>query len=258
MRKLPFLILVCAFLTVPAVADFDSGISVVSREAGYYVPGFGGGEFTLSTATLDTTYYSDLTKNIDTQIYFDGSGNPTRMTTSFQTFCLEKDELIGPLPHMIEQTIVNWDGTNSYAVAGGISGQTGPEGDPIDIKTAYLYSQFATGQLSNYDYPTAGTMPGDDRDTDAQALQNAIWYIEGEIGIGDAPGVALSGKALAWYNEALANAVQKDYGVRALNLYDNSTLTARQDMLYYVPVPGAVILGILGLSVAGIKLRKYA
>lgn len=30
------------------------------------------------------------------------------------------------------------------------------------------------------------------------------------------------------------------------------------DMVYAVPVPGAVLLGILGLSVAGVKLRKFA
>ena len=31
-----------------------------------------------------------------------------------------------------------------------------------------------------------------------------------------------------------------------------------QDYLVMVPLPGAILLGILGLSVAGIKLRKYA
>ena len=31
-----------------------------------------------------------------------------------------------------------------------------------------------------------------------------------------------------------------------------------QAMLVLVPVPGAVLLGLLGLSAAGIRLRKYA
>ena len=30
------------------------------------------------------------------------------------------------------------------------------------------------------------------------------------------------------------------------------------DVMYAVPVPGAVLLGMLGLSVAGVKLRKFA
>jgi hypothetical protein len=41
--------------------------------------------------------------------------------------------------------------------------------------------------------------------------------------------------------------VESDWGVEI----ETSTLTV-------VPVPGAILLGILGLSVAGVKLRKFA
>ena len=144
---------------------------------------------------------------------------------------------------------MNWDGTDSYAVAGGSGG---PQPDDLDPRTAYLYTQFATGNLSNYDYDELSTPPGDDRDTDAQQLQLAIWKIEQEIT------AALTGKALTWYNEAVTAGWTDIGNVRILNLYDTSVPEPRQDMLYYVPVPAAVLLGILGLSVAGIKLRKYA
>ena len=248
--------IVMCLSSAPAMADFDSGYSVVDRTTDYYTPGYGGGEFTLSTATLSTSAYSPLTKNIATQDYNNGAIIVT-MTTSFQTFCVETDEYVF-LPHMVEQTIINWDGTDSDAVYGG--SDPSPEPDPLDPMTAYLYTQFATGVLSNYDYPTMGLMPGDDRDTDARQLQYAIWYIEQELG----PGSLISGsKAEAWYKEAydavVTNQTWTGIGdVRVLNLWDNTEPTPLQDMLYLVPVPGAVLLGILGLGVAGIKLRKFA
>ena len=234
----------------PAMANLDSGKSVVTYTDGYYVDG--GGEFTLSTATLSTSAYSSLTKNISITDYIVPGLAPIDMTTSFQTFCVELDEEISP-PHLIEQTVVNWDGTNSYAVYGGVDGGSP---DPLDPRTAYLYTEFAKGTLSNYDYPTTGTMPGSARAGDAGQLQLAIYKIENEITD------ALADKALAWFTEA-DNAVTTGAwtgigNVRVLNLLDNSVVTPRQDMLYLVPVPGAVLLGILGLSVAGIKLRKYA
>ena len=248
--------MVLCLSAAPAMADINSGYSVVSRTDGYYVlPGFGGGEFTLSTATLSTSAYSSLTKNQGTIEDYTASGLTVDMTTSFQTFCVETNEFISPT-HYIEQTIVNWTSPNSYAVAGGVGG-AGPNGDPLDPRTAYLYTQFATGNLSNYDYDDEfGITPGDDRDTDAQQLQYAIWKIEEEIT------ATLADKALAWFTEA-DNAVTTEAwtgigNVRVLNLVDNTDPTPRQDMLYLVPVPGAVLLGILGLSVAGIKLRKYA
>jgi hypothetical protein len=253
MKKLIFITVICALLSGKVFANFDSGKSVVTRTDGYYVHSFGGGEFTISTATLNTNAYSPYTKNQVAATDYDEGGVEEDMTRTFQTFCLETNEYVNP-PHMVEQTIVNWNGTDSFAVhvESGVQVQ-----DPIDPKTAYLYTMFATGALANpaltdatYDYEYF------ERKTDAQQLQTAIWYIEDEI---DSP---LTGKAEIWYNEAKyavdTGAWVGIGNVRALNLWDNNDneLKQLQDQLYLVPVPAAVLLGILGLGIAGLKLRK--
>lgn len=242
----------CAFVAAPAIADYNGGVVVVDRVDGYRSGS--GGEFTLSTASLSTYQYSDKTKNI----YINSGTSAGTMTASFQTFCVETNENVSPPGDVIEKTTVNeyWNGSlQSDAVLGGSGGGTP---DPIDPKTAYLYTQFATGVLSNYDYDN----PGAGRVTSAGQLQNVLWYIEDEVGTLD------STQAQDWYDEAVAavgsGGVWKNMGigdVRVLNLYDlipGNGFVVAQDMLYLVPVPGAVLLGILGLGVAGWKLRKYA
>lgn len=253
---------ICA---VPALADFSVGSVMVDRVDGYFSGS--GGEFTLTfssaSSLLSTGGYSAAptqTKNVyvnpgtgamydpygSTAQYWDGP-TPDR---SFQTFCLETNEYVSP-PHLVEQVILNTSGiTGSQAVKGGTLLYGGPNPDPLDPMTAYLYTKFATGTLTGYTYVGAG------RAADAGELQNAIWFIEQEIG------GMLSGKALQWYNEA-STAVSSGAwvgigNVRVLNLYDNTLVTARQDMLYLVPVPGAALLGFLGLGWAGMKLRKVA
>ena len=223
-----------------ALADFDAGTSVIDRIAGYSTSP--GGEFTISTATLSTSQYSTSptsTKNI----YIAGG-----MTTSFQSFCVETEEYVFPTQTM-DKTIVNESGpTGSQAVLGGEDAA-----DPLDPKTAWLYAQFATGDpggLLGYTYA-----PGSARSSDAEQLQNAIWALEDE---GPIP---TSGKAKTWYDLAGTKAGSSIGNVRVLNmevLIPGNGYVNAQDMLYLVPVPGAVLLGILGLGVAGIKLRKYA
>jgi hypothetical protein len=53
--------------------------------------------------------------------------------------------------------------------------------------------------------------------------------------------------------------------VRILNIWKpnhindfSSRRYRKQDQLYLTPIPASVILGILGMGVVGIKLRKYA
>ena len=107
------------------------------------------------------------------------------------------------------------------------------------------------------------------RSQPAEQLQKAIWYIEEEIGLTEVGGVLTQtqsaatalgsgSKALAWYNEAAGKGWTDIGNVRVLNLYHNSIREDFQSQLYLVPVPGAVLLGFLGLSAAGLKLRKFA
>lgn len=46
--------------------------------------------------------------------------------------------------------------------------------------------------------------------------------------------------------------------IRIMNLWENADHTGNaQDQLVRVPVPGAILLGVLGLGVASLKLRKF-
>jgi hypothetical protein len=88
----------------------------------------------------------------------------TTTGTTFTTFCLETDEYISyGTPYKVESI------TNA-AIEGGSGG---PEPDPLDERTAFLYYNYAMGTLdgiSAYEYG---------KDASANDLQQAIWYIEG-------------------------------------------------------------------------------
>jgi hypothetical protein len=118
--------------------------------------------------------------------------------------------------------------------------------DPISYKTAYLYTQFSAGTLSNYDYSNATL-----READANALQNAFWYLENE----QPATYTLSGQALAWVNEATAANWTNIGNVRVLNLYKDQAFTQiAQDQLYMtapVPEPETYAMMLAGLGLIG-------
>jgi len=214
-----FVVAVLFSLTQSAIAD-----TIKSGENwGPYQSG-NGGEFTLypsSGALVKTSYFSDQTKNFDNGSFSSGT---------FQTFCLEAGELIYP-----QKTYTAFVSRNA------INGGVGPQGDPISIGTAYLYSQFAAGTLEDYSYEEAG------RKVSAAALQNAIWWLEGEGG---------SRNLFVLYAETMLSlddtAVKADangaYNVMVLNLYLNGSKA--QDMLTVVPEP--ITLMLLGIGLVGV------
>jgi hypothetical protein len=243
--------LLCLFVAAPALADYSGGQVYYDRITGYYSGN--GGEFTLSGTglLLDLSAYSSLAKN---------QSNPT--VPSFQTFCVETAEYVAQ-PMNIEVSTTFVDGTSgSHAVWGGQPNV----GDDLDPMTAYFYTQFATGNLDGYNYGSGG-YESLTRSQTAGALQRLIWSIEDEGNTTSlAAGTTVQGITLSadqanlivdWLKE-YANSGWTGIGnVRILNTYTTSGGLA-QDQLYLLPVPAAVILGILGLCVAGIKLRKFA
>ena len=178
----------------------------------------------------------------------------------FQTFCVENREYFRP------------GSTYNVTISDEVKYEGGqfPNGEPITIGTAWLYSQFAAGTLSGYDYDGSG------RSASAGNLQQAIWYLQGEetsLVNGGADGTAFYNAALSVLGGAINNAAHEAYGVVALNLWvpnpDGSNGAAAQDQLMVVPdqiavpEPGAVSFGLLlllplGLRKVRVSFRKKA
>jgi hypothetical protein len=246
MRKLVFIALVCGFVAAPALADIYGGRVLYNRVGGYFSGN--GGEFTLSSdggpgLLLDlSAYINGVTKNV-------------LGSSDFQTFCVETSEYVfQPMDIVVSTTFINEStgavsGPGSHAILG-----SKPYGDNLDARTAYLYTKFVQGTLAGYNY-TAGA----GRVASAGALQAAIWWIEGEAGGVNNSFFTLANTAVAlggeWYGMGIGD-------VRILNTwkpgYVGDLAYKKQDQLYLTPVPGAVLLGILGLGLAGWKLRRFA
>lgn len=128
--------------------------------------------------------------------------------------------------------------------------------DVISQGTAYLYSEFAVGTLSGFTYNNGAS---------ALALQQMIWWLEGEIGSGLAP-VNISGNLFyGLLNTQFGdlNTAKLDYAgssVQVMNLTD-ANRGRHQDQLVYLGgnrVPeGGQTLALLGAGLLGLAwLRR--
>jgi hypothetical protein len=170
---------------------------------------------------------------------------------SFETFCVEINEHIRPVTEIYDVSI------SDGAIKGGAGGAIGGT-DPLDPKTAYLYTNFLTRSLQTvYDYDNLAKRPAS-----ANALQYAIWYIEQEITFATLP----KGKARDFYYEA-KNAVDSGTWeglgtVHIMNLILKGV--CKQDQLVMmpppvttvVPAPGAVVLAGIGICLVGWLKRQ--
>lgn len=213
--------------------------TVYVNGAGGYQGAFGtyqtgkGGEFSLSTTSLSLSAYSPLAKNVGSAI-----------TPSFQTFCTEGNEGIAP--------------NTTYNVT--LSGVTIYSGDPLTAGVAWLYSQFATGNLAGYDY--TGTVAG--RDATAAKLQDAIWLLmggqEGQTLLNNASNPFLhdaevaTGGTFADADTAVAAGTDHVY---ILNLWKGTPgpNTAAQDQLYLAPDGGSTMI-LLGAALSGLAIYR--
>jgi hypothetical protein len=201
----------------------------------------GGGEFNAVTTGQD----------------FLGNGyiSSTIVNGGFETFCIQTEVDCGP---GVNYNYTEASATGANAIQGGITLSEG---------AAYLYYEFATGNLTGYNYT-----PGSGRATTASELQAALWYFMGEampdgFTTTDDPFVSLADKALS--DPFGANGTS--YGVEILQLTTtDSDAIAIQNQLALTgggiqipnaqpqPTPdGGMTAAMLGMSLVGMFLIRF-
>jgi len=166
----------------------------------------------------------------------------------FETFCVEMSEHIS-LGTVYAAALNTTTQSTNQNYAGGAHGGFN---DPLDPKTAYLYTHFINMNLAtSYDYVNASN-----RASDANALQTAIWFIEQE------DSSALSGKALLFYNEAAAAVGSGAWtglgnvGILNLTASDGTEAQDQLVMVTSIPLPTGAALSGLGLVCVGAGRRR--
>lgn len=165
-----------------------------------------------------------------------GLGDHGAAAENYLTFCIELNEHIG------NNTTYNAQ-VNTAAVNGGVGGGNP---DPLDDRTAFLYTAFVNGFTSltatGFTYGQAAS---------GEALQEVIWRIEEEK-TSSLSGLAadifnLANTAVAfggdWYGKGIGN-------VRVLNLTDANG-APKQDQLMIIPLPSPALAIFAGLLVVG-------
>jgi len=232
MKRFSIAIALVMLLASAAMAD-QVRVGYPGSPYGAYQTGVGG-EFTLTPVNpigwLDLTHYGAGARNVGVE-------------GSFQTFCIEGGEYIYPYSSIY----------NAVVQLNAVNGGVGPNGDPISKGTGWLYSQFASGEWeSGLSYAYSGA----NRGSDADLLQKALWWLEGEEGIAYSDANKYMAAVVNHFGSQLG--AQADggarFGVYALHLTTENGGPV-QDQLYFNGFPvsdsGATI-ALLGLAVAGL------
>jgi len=178
----------------------------------------------------------------------EGLGQNGAQAGTYLSFCVEFNEPIGQRTYNAVQ--------NTASINGGVGGGNP---DPLDARTAFLFTAFLKGNLATKlaDAGLEAFTYGDA--ASGIALQDAIWVIEEEIDAGDVTSqlatdiLALADTAVAsggeWFGKGIGS-------VRVLNMTDTKDGSAKQDQLILIPLPMTAMLGLVGLIGVGYITRR--
>lgn len=188
-----------------------------------------------ATISYNGTYTGTLTLG---NAYGDAIAVNSSGLGTFTSFCLNST--------VYANTSTTYDYTSSDTVTPANSG--GPAN--ITLGTAWLYSEFCSGDLASYGY-----VYGDANS--ANQLQQAFWYLQGSPN-GVANAFVLDAQTAVGGVINATNASGGAYGVFALTLTTGETYA--QPILGMVPEPSTVVAGVLLLLPFGVStvriLRK--
>ena len=213
-------------------------------------PGLGGGEFTAVTMSGPSylSYYNSAATHAD------GS------YTGFETFCVETGVEFTP-----GSTYYYTLGLVTQPLSGGGSGSD----KALTLGAAWLYYEFATGNLANFNYGYGSARKADDN-----LLQAAIWALQGGQTYSGYPSLSSTEANNKFFLAALsavggsanAEAAYSGTTVQVLQLWANSNDTgAVQNQLVLTgttpPVPhplpdGGTTLLFLGSALAGLRALR--
>lgn len=188
-----------------------------------------------------------------------GSGGANNVG-SFISFCIEINENVAPGSEYRFEV-------NDEAVRGGAGGGNP---DPLDSKTAALFTAFTLGTLGNFSSTGSINFNSETytRQDQAAAMQMAIWSLEDEVSSVDAVTAGLTtdqilaDKIEALADDYLAQAMVLDTGiignVRVLNLSPLNSNGYNQDMLILIPLPQAGALAAIGLAGLAVRRRRLS
>jgi hypothetical protein len=245
MKRLIFITIMCAFLAAPVVADPYGTVQV--QYLGYNDPPV---LYQTSTVTDSTHGLNGVTGvvtgiyRINLQTYSDNATNPLDLTAG-EIAMLQRNRVDAFCIDIIDNPAGSFTPYDVSPLAEVPDAAAGPMGEEKAIDLAELLYVNWTTTLNA---------------SQAAAIQAAVWEIvnedSGAYSVNDG-NFLLTGAMADAANTLLVNLTgegQIDYRSYFVGL-TNANL---QDFVVKVPLPGAVLLGMFGLGVAGIKLRKYA
>ncbi|MHB9077045.1 MAG: hypothetical protein ACYC3X_06075 [Pirellulaceae bacterium] len=180
--------------------------------------------------------------------YGGGRGGPFRVKNfsnpsvpDLISFCLERDEYLG----------FNTTYTAQVSTIAQLGGVNTNSGDPLDTKTAYLYSNFVKGTLNSLLTGwTANELKGVSTN-----LQEVFWFVEQELPTFKENSLSVNAKKL--YDLAIANTKDNGgslYHVGVMNLYDANGGHKQSLLTTTAPEPATVVIwsvfGVCGLLYA--------